>query len=286
MVRRRQDFFPVFSAPSATTQEATTLSQTAQPREARRLLLVLVLARRLETRRRSPRRSTRLIVATLHEKILRSDTHWIAVSLTGVSLSLSLLLTKVTHAQYRKRFRVSYNESYSPMKCRSHQFVKWSAYEIFQDYDIKEYRPFPGNQQDEWRHTCRLPVRNWEPMQEEANRDITVVDCQWETKNSCKQEEVNLFRIFGVPSFFLCEYSLCTFLFYFYLFIYFLLDAVALTLDTMCLVERDIGSIATTWAVWEVLKRTVEHSTSEGWCGGRTWKQFYGRSLANGVKSR
>ena len=25
------------------------------------------------------------------------------------SLSLSLLLTKVTHAQYRKRFRVSYN---------------------------------------------------------------------------------------------------------------------------------------------------------------------------------
>ena len=28
---------------------------------------------------------------------------------TGVSLSLSLLLTKVTHAQYRKRFRASYN---------------------------------------------------------------------------------------------------------------------------------------------------------------------------------
>ena len=118
MVRRRQDFFPVFSAPSATTQEATTLSQTAQPREARTtstttlatklkqahtsttgacmldrsracarwrvavpifLARVVVLACRLETRRRSPRRSTRLIVATLHEKILRSDTHWIAV---------------------------------------------------------------------------------------------------------------------------------------------------------------------------------------------------------------
>ena len=28
----------------------------------------------------------------------------------SLSLSLSLLLTKVTHAQYRKRFRVSYNE--------------------------------------------------------------------------------------------------------------------------------------------------------------------------------
>ena len=28
---------------------------------------------------------------------------------TGVSLSLSLLLTKVTHAHYRKRFRASYN---------------------------------------------------------------------------------------------------------------------------------------------------------------------------------
>ena len=30
---------------------------------------------------------------------------------TGVSLSLSLPLTKVTHAQYRKRFRASYNIS-------------------------------------------------------------------------------------------------------------------------------------------------------------------------------
>ena len=50
-----------------------------QRRHAKHVLLVLVLARRLETRRRSPRRSTRLIVATLHEKILRSDTHWIAV---------------------------------------------------------------------------------------------------------------------------------------------------------------------------------------------------------------
>ena len=34
MVRRRQDFCPVFSAPSATTQEATTLSQTTQRCEA------------------------------------------------------------------------------------------------------------------------------------------------------------------------------------------------------------------------------------------------------------
>ena len=31
---------------------------------------------------------------------------------TGVSLSLSLLLTKVTHAQYRKRFRASYNTKF------------------------------------------------------------------------------------------------------------------------------------------------------------------------------
>ena len=50
-----------------------------QRSDAKHVLLVLVLARRLETRRRSPRRSTRLIVATLREKNLRSDTHWIAV---------------------------------------------------------------------------------------------------------------------------------------------------------------------------------------------------------------
>ena len=35
MVRRKQDFCPVFSAPSDTTPEAATLSQTAQRREAR-----------------------------------------------------------------------------------------------------------------------------------------------------------------------------------------------------------------------------------------------------------
>ena len=35
MVHRKQHFCPIFSAPSATTQEATTLSQTAQRREAR-----------------------------------------------------------------------------------------------------------------------------------------------------------------------------------------------------------------------------------------------------------
>ena len=34
MVRRKQDFCPDFSAPSDTTPEATTLSQTAQRREA------------------------------------------------------------------------------------------------------------------------------------------------------------------------------------------------------------------------------------------------------------
>ena len=50
-----------------------------QRSDAKHVLLILVLARRLETRKRSPRRSTRFIVATLREKILRRDTHWIAV---------------------------------------------------------------------------------------------------------------------------------------------------------------------------------------------------------------
>ena len=37
------------------------------------------------------------------------------ISMTSqASLSLSLLLTKVTHAQYRKRFRASYNKDPSP----------------------------------------------------------------------------------------------------------------------------------------------------------------------------
>ena len=41
--------------------------------------------------------------------MITRDFSVISIDVTGVSLSLSLLLTKVTHAQYRKRFRVSYN---------------------------------------------------------------------------------------------------------------------------------------------------------------------------------
>ena len=42
--------------------------------------------------------------------LARPDFSVISIDVTGVSLSLSLLqlLTKVTHAQYRKRFRASY----------------------------------------------------------------------------------------------------------------------------------------------------------------------------------
>ena len=41
--------------------------------------------------------------------VISIDVTGVSLFLSGVSLSLSLLLTKVTHAQYRKRFRVSYN---------------------------------------------------------------------------------------------------------------------------------------------------------------------------------
>ena len=63
MVLRKQDFCLVFSAPSEKTPEATTLSYTAQRREARTLHVVLLV-----TDWAWPRRSTRLIVATLLEK--------------------------------------------------------------------------------------------------------------------------------------------------------------------------------------------------------------------------
>ena len=46
---------------------------------------------------------------------------------TGVSLSLSLPLTKVTDAQYRKRFRASYNMTVSYFGASSaHVSVRWS----------------------------------------------------------------------------------------------------------------------------------------------------------------
>ena len=41
--------------------------------------------------------------------MITRDLSVISIDVTGVSLSLSLLLTKVTDAQYRKRFRASYN---------------------------------------------------------------------------------------------------------------------------------------------------------------------------------
>ena len=42
--------------------------------------------------------------------MITRDFSVISIDVTGVSLSLSTTrLTKVTHAQYRKRFRVSYN---------------------------------------------------------------------------------------------------------------------------------------------------------------------------------
>ena len=48
---------------------------------------------------------------------------------TGVSLSLSLPLTKVTDAQYRKRFRASYNDNsqYFPTGVRMHSVTTRST---------------------------------------------------------------------------------------------------------------------------------------------------------------
>ena len=44
------------------------------------------------------------------------------ISMTSqASLSLSLLLTKVTHAQYRKRFRASYNRAVDRYRARSYR---------------------------------------------------------------------------------------------------------------------------------------------------------------------
>ena len=51
---------------------------------------------------------------------------------TGVSLSLSLPLTKVTHAQYRKRFRASYN-SFSDVARRRCTRVKVIRVEVSQN---------------------------------------------------------------------------------------------------------------------------------------------------------
>ena len=104
MVRRKQDFCPVFSAPSAITPEATTLSQTAQRREARTTTSSSTSARNSETFRNifmtgwaGPRRSTRLIVATLREKNLRSDTHLIAVGYRGCHIVRKFLSAHERH---------------------------------------------------------------------------------------------------------------------------------------------------------------------------------------------
>ena len=53
--------------------------------------------------------------------MITRDFSVISIDVTGVSLSLSLLLTKVTHAQYRKRFRVSYNRTLPK------RFIVWSV---------------------------------------------------------------------------------------------------------------------------------------------------------------
>ena len=53
------------------------------------------------------------------------------ISMTSqASLSLSLLLTKVTHAQYRKRFRASYNTSSSNAPCVLHVDLTDASFQI------------------------------------------------------------------------------------------------------------------------------------------------------------
>ena len=74
MVRRKQDFCPVFSAPSDTTPEATTLSQTAQRREARTTTCSTTSDRLGRAGALNP--IDRCYSAW---KNLRSETHWIAV---------------------------------------------------------------------------------------------------------------------------------------------------------------------------------------------------------------
>ena len=89
------------------TRQAKSRQARALKRQASCLLPVDAFALR-STRRRGNHMHD-------HSRFQR-DIDWrhrrlsLSLSLTGVSLSLSLLLTKVTHAQYRKRFRVSYNK--------------------------------------------------------------------------------------------------------------------------------------------------------------------------------
>ena len=57
------------------------------------------------------RRAVEVIICMITRdfSVISIDVTGVSLSLSQASLSLSLLLTKVTHAQYRKRFRVSYN---------------------------------------------------------------------------------------------------------------------------------------------------------------------------------
>ena len=63
--------------------------------------------------------------------MITRDFSVISIDVTGVSLSLSLslslLLTKVTHAQYRKRFRVSYNKCKRPDRLSNQFGIIWYA---------------------------------------------------------------------------------------------------------------------------------------------------------------
>ena len=60
------------------------------------------------------RRAVEVIICMITRdfNVISIDVTGVSLSLSQASLSLSLLLTKVTHAQYRKRFRVSYNSKF------------------------------------------------------------------------------------------------------------------------------------------------------------------------------
>ena len=100
-----------FTSPSSFINHSTLLLERSSAN-----LLVSTCTRvldRLRMRRRVG--STRRRGNHMHDHSrFQRDIDWRLMHRSGVSLclSLSLLLTRVTHAQYRKRFRISYNEAH------------------------------------------------------------------------------------------------------------------------------------------------------------------------------
>ena len=87
------------------TRQAKSRQARALKRQASRSCLLRVDA--------FGRRAVEVIICMITRdfSVISIDVTGVSLSLSHrrLSLSLSLLLTKVTHAQYRKRFRVSYN---------------------------------------------------------------------------------------------------------------------------------------------------------------------------------